>query len=323
MISRREVIAGAAALLAPVGAVAQQAGPAHRIGLLAQELQPGLLDTFRDGLRSLGYVEGGNIAIEVRDAAGQSDRLAGLAEDLLRLKVEVIVAVNTPAAKAAQKATATVPVVIMRVADPVKSGLIASLARPGGNITGMSFMPAELGAKGIELLREVLPGISRIGAFYQRDNPGAVIIVNEVEARGKRLGLQLLRLPVATPKDYAQAFAAAAGAGTQALFVMDDGTITRQRRAVLDLAAQHSLPVVAIYKDFAEAGALLSYGPDLPALYRRGAYFVDRILKGEAPSRLPVEQPKRFALFVNLRTAKQLGLTIPQQVLARADDIIE
>ncbi len=185
---RREFLGalGGAAAAWPLVATAQQVSPAHVVGVLAQDLQPGLLETFRDELHNLGYVEGRSISIEVRNAAGISERLPALANDLLRLKVDVILAVNTPAAKAAKEATKSIPIVIMRVSDPVKSGLVASLARPGGNVTGLSFMADELGAKGIEVLREVLPGISRMGALYQGDNPGNLAVVNAVELREAR-----------------------------------------------------------------------------------------------------------------------------------------
>ena len=173
------------------------------------------------------------------------------------------------------------------------------------------------------MLREVLPGISRMGALYQGDNPGNPAVVNAVEARGTQLGLEVLRLPVVTPKDYAGAFESAARARIEALFVMDDGAITKQRRQILDLAAKYALPVVAIYKDFAMAGAVIAYGPRLDVVYRRAAYYVDRILRGEAPSDLPVEQPDKFDLFVNLKSAKALGLTIPLSVLLRANELIE
>ena len=322
MLSRRTFLV-VALLAAPLAVRGQQAKSPRRIGVLAQELQPGLLETFRDELRKLGYVEGSGIRIELRNAGGHNERLPALVEELLRLDVEVIVAINTPAAKAAKNATRTVPVVMMRVADPVKSGLVASLARPGGNVTGVSFMPDALGPKGVELLRETLPKISRMAALYQGDNPGAVVIVDEVVRKGERLGLKFVRLPVRDPSDYAGAFEAASRARSEALFVMDDGAITKHRRQILDLAAKHSLPVVSIYRDFAEAGGLIAYGPSLDAVYRRAATYVDRILKGTKPGDLPVEQPTTFDLVINLKTAKALSLTIPPSVLARADDLIQ
>jgi putative ABC transport system substrate-binding protein len=314
---------GALLFSAAFSAQAQPALPAHRIGVLAQDLQPGLLDTFRAELRKLGYVEGSSIGIELRNAEGKSERLPALVEELLRLRVEVIVAINTPAAQAAKKATKTVPVVIMRVADPVKSGLVNSLARPGGNVTGLSFMPDALGPKGVELLHETLPNISRMAALFQGDNAGAVVIVDEVERKGAQFGLKFVRLAVHDPNDYANAFDAASHAQAQALFVMDDGAITKHRREILDLAGKHALPVVSIYRDFAAAGGLIAYGPKLSVVYRRAANYVNKLLKGEAASDLPIEQPAEFDLVINLKTAKALGLTIPRSVLVRADEIIE
>jgi ABC-type uncharacterized transport system substrate-binding protein len=322
--SRRTFLgAGALLLAAPRLAAAQSAGPLHRIGILAQDLQPGLLDTFRAGLADFGYVEGKNIAIELRNAAGHSDRLPELAAELLEHKVEVILAVNTPAAKAAKAATSTVPIIIMRVADPIKSKLIASLASPGGNVTGLYFMPDVLGAKGVELLRETLPQVTRVGALYSGDNPGALIVVQETERRCAQMRLRFTRLPVRNADDDTRAFDRAAAAHLEALFVMDDGAVTKRRGHILDLAAAHRLPVVSIYRDFAAAGALFAYGPSLPAVYRRGGYFVDRLLKGTPASQLPVEQPTKFDLFINLKTAKALGITVTRTVLLRADELIE
>jgi putative ABC transport system substrate-binding protein len=295
----------------------------HRIGVLAQDLQPGLLETLRDQLKKLGYAEGKNIAIELRNAAGRNELLPGFAEELLRLKADVIVAINTPAAQAAKKATTSVPVVIMRVADPVKSGIVSSLARPGGNVTGLSFMPDALGPKGVELLTEILPKIRNMAAFYQGNNAGAVVIVDEVVRKGAGLGLKFVRVPVQSPNDYAEAFAKAASAKSEALFVMDDGAITQHRKDILDLAAKQDLPVVSIYRDFAEAGGLIAYGPNLDVVYRRAADYVVKLVKGERPSDLPVEQPVSFDLVINMKSARALGITIPQSVLIRADKVIE
>lgn len=323
MTSRRNFFVGALLLAAPLAAMTQPLKAARRVGVLAQDLQPGLLETFSDALGKLGYVEGKGISIELRNAAGQNERLPALAQELVRLKVDVIVAVNTPAAQAAKNATRTIPVVVMRVADPVKSGLVASLAHPGGNVTGVSFMPDALGPKGVELLRETLPKISRMAALYQGNNAGAIVIVNEVVRKGEQLGLEFIRLPVQDPSDYEGAFEAASRAGSQALFVMDDGAITKRRRQILDLAAKHHLPVVSIYRDFAQSGGLIAYGPSLDAVYRRAAAYVDMLLKGKAASDLPVEQPTKFDLVVNLKAAKALGIAIPQAVLLRADEVIQ
>jgi putative ABC transport system substrate-binding protein len=303
---------------------AKQPGALRTIGILAQELQPGLLEAFRDELQKIGYVDGVNIKIEVRDASGQNDRLPVLAEELLATKVEVIVAVNTPAAKAVKKATQTVPVVMMRVADPVKSGLVASLARPGGNVTGLSFMPDALGPKGVELLHQILPKITRMAALYRGDNPGAVVIVDEVIRKAEPMGLTFVRTPVQSgSQDIHRAFDLVESAGAQALFVMDDGAITAERQEILQLAAQRRIPVVSIYKDFAESGGLVAYGPKLDIVYRRAAHFADKLLKGERADDLPIEQPAIFDVVVNLRTAKTLGISIPEPVLVGADEVIE
>ena len=227
---RREFITLSAGVIAWPFAVLAEQKRAHRVGILSQDLQPGLLEAFRDELQRLGYVEGRDISIELQNAAGHNERLPALADDLLRLKVDVIVAVNTPAAQAAKKATKTVPVVMLRVADPVKSGLVASLARPGGNITGLSFMPDSLGPKGVELLHEILPKVTHMAALYQGNNKGAVIIVDEVQRKGEQIGLQFVRVPVTDERDYAGAFEAASKAKAEALFVMDDGAITKHRQ---------------------------------------------------------------------------------------------
>jgi putative ABC transport system substrate-binding protein len=310
------------AVVWPIAAGAQQK-KTYRIGILSQDLQPGLLETFRDELQKKGYVEGSDISIELRNAAGQNERLPALADELLKLKVDVIVAVNTPSAQAAKKATNTVPVVMMRVADPVKSGLVDSLARPGGNVTGLSFMPEALGPKGVELLHEMLPKATRLGALYQGNNPGAVIIIDEVQRKGEQIGLNFVRLPVKGEQDLASAFEAASRAKIEALFVMDDGAMTEQRKRILELAAKQGLPVVSIYRDFAASGGLISYGPNLDVVYRRAAVYVDKLIKGAPAISLPVEQPVNFYLAINVKTAKALGLKIADSILVRADEVIE
>jgi putative ABC transport system substrate-binding protein len=311
-------------LVAPLAAEAQQAPKVYRIGVLSPEVPPpGLLEGFQEGLRELGYVEGKNVAIESRNAGGKNERLSGLADELVRFKVDVILAVNTPAAQAAKKATATIPIVITRVADPVKSGLVPSLAHPGGNLTGLSFMTDELGAKGLQLLKEILPSISRVAALWYADNPGVTIGVGAMEPAAAQLGLQVLRFPVREPSDFLGAFQGAARGRAEALFVFDDAMVTKHRVQILNLAAKHSLPVLSSQKTFAEAGGLLAYGASPSALYRRAAYYVDRILNGANPRDLPIEQPTKFDLVINLKTAKALGLTIPQSVLLRADKVIQ
>lgn len=327
-LRRRQLLAflgGALALLPSASVYAQQpASPRHRIGILAQDLQPGLIEAFRSELQKLGYAEGTNISIDLRDAAGQNEHLVPLAEELLKLKVDVIVAVNTPAALAAKKVTQSIPVVMMRVADPVKSKLVTSLARPDSNITGLSFMPDALGPKGVELLHQILPKLTRMAALYRGDNPGAVLIVDEVIRKAEPLGLKFVRAPVrGSLQDISRAFDVADNAKSEAIFVMDDGAITANRQEILHLAAARRIPVVSIYKDFAKAGGLIAYGPKLDIVYRRAAHFVDKLLKGQRSVDLPIEQPAIFDVVVNLTTAKMLGIAIPESVLIGADEVIE
>jgi len=323
MISRRAFLISVAVVGAPLEAGAQRPTAVPRVGVVAQDIQPGLMETFRDELQRLGYLEGKSVSIDVRNAGGRSDRLPPLVADLLRLKVDVLVAVNTPAAKAAQNATRTVPIVIMRVADPVQAGLVRSLGHPGANVTGVSFMPDVLGAKAVEALCQTIPTVSRVAAFYKADNPGALLVVTETERRSAELGVRFERFPIHEPSELPDSFAAAARAGVQAAFVMDDGAMTKLRGPFLKQASRRSLPVVSIYKDFAEAGGLFAYGPDLDHVYRRAAHYVVRILKGANPGELPVEQADTFHFVINLKTARALGLTIPSFLLLRANHVIE
>jgi len=306
----------------PLSARAQQAVKPHRIGILSPDLPPpGFLEAFRQGLRELGYVEGQNIAFEVRNAEGYGQRLAPLANQLVRLKVDVILAINTPSVQAAKNASATIPIVMTRIADPVKSGLVRSLSRPGGNITGVSFMVDELSGKRLALLREALPSVSRVAVLWYEPNPGSDITVGAIKAASRELGIELLLIPVRSPADLTGAFAATGE--VEALIVIEDVIATQHRAEILHLATTHSLPVISQYKAFAEAGALLAYGPSPSAMYRRAAYYVDRILKGANAGDLPVEQSTKFDLVINLKTAKALGLTVPPSLLARADEVIE
>jgi putative tryptophan/tyrosine transport system substrate-binding protein len=315
---------GAAAVAWPLIARAQQAVKLHRIGILSPELPPpGFLDAFRQGLRELGYVEGQDIMFEVRNAEGYSQRLAALANHLVELKVDVILALNTPSVQAAKKASATIPIVMTRIADPVKSGLVNSLSRPGGNVTGLSFRVDELSGKRLALLKEAFPSVSRVAVLWYEPNPGSDIAVGAIKAASRELGLELLPLPVRGPADLIGAFQAATRGRVEALIVIEDVVATQHRDEILNLAATHSLAVVSQYRAFAEAGALLAYGPNTSAMYRRAAYYVDRILKGANAGDLPVEQPTKFDLVINLKTAKALNVTIPPSLLARADEVIE
>ena len=323
-LTRRQLLTFLTGTVGVLPFAAARAAALHRVGVLAQDLQPGLMETFGNELQKLGYVEGANVSIELRNADGQNDLLASLARELLGLKVEVIVAINTPAAQAAKKITQTIPVVMMRVADPVKSGLVASLSRPGGNVTGLSFMPDALGPKGVELLHQILPKVTRMAALYRGDNPGAVVIVDEVIRKAGPLGLEFVRAPVQSgSQDIAKAFDIIDGAKSKALFVMDDGAVTAKRQEILHLAAERRMPVVSIYKDFAKSGGLIAYGPKLDIVYRRAAHFVDKLLRGEHSADLPVEQPAIFDVILNLKTAKTLGIAVPETVLVSADEVIE
>ena len=308
----------------PFAGEAQRTTGVHRIGVLLHHgSPPGFLEALRGGLKDFGYLEGKNIVLDMRNAEGNNDRLAALADELVRLRVGVILALNTPAAMAAKKATATIPIVIARVTDPVKSGLVSSLARPGGNITGLSFNNAELAVKGLELLREAIPRIARVGVLSNAANPAHPPQVAAIESAGERIGLKLHSVILRSPDDLAAAFQAAARAGAEAVFVLDDTALTRQRGEIVKVATAHSLPVVARYKDFADSGALIASGPNLSVVYRRAAYYIDKLLRGASASELPLEQPSVFDLVVNLKTAKTLELTISQSVLVRADHVIQ
>jgi putative tryptophan/tyrosine transport system substrate-binding protein len=325
MMDRRAFIVGSVAgLAAPLAAEAQQAGTVYRIGILSPEIPPpGLVETVRDELRQLGHIEGKTLTIEARHAEGRNERLPALADELLALKVVAILAVNTSAALAAKRATTTVPIVIARVADPVKSGLVASLSRPGGNVTGVSFMPDVIAVKGLELLKEALPRLSRAAALWYADNPGASIVVDEMQPAAIQLALTLQRLPIRRSSDLVDAFETAVRHRAEAIVVVDDALVTKHRVEIVSLAMKHSLPVLSEYKPFVEVGGLIAYGPSTAAMYRRAAQYVDKILRGTKPGDLPIEQPTKFDLFVNLRTAKALGITIPPSLLARADQVIE
>jgi putative ABC transport system substrate-binding protein len=323
-LSRAAIIGALVLFLTPLAGEAQQAAMVPRIGVLLHDgAPPGFLEAFRAGLQELGYLEGKNVALELRNAAGRNNRLAALAGELVRLRVDLILALNTPSAMAAKKATATIPIVIARVTDPVRSGLVSSLARPGGNVTGLSFNNSELAVKGLALLREALPRVARVGVLSNAGNPAHAPQVAAMESAGGHIGLKLHSVLLRSPDDLSAALQDVARVRADALFVLDDTALTRQREEILKLATAQSLPVVARYKDFADAGALLTYGPNLPAVYRRAAYYADRLLRGTRASDLPLEEPSVFDLVVNLRTAKALDLTISPSVLVRADQIIE
>jgi putative ABC transport system substrate-binding protein len=282
-----------------------------------------LFAAFRGGLRELGYVEGRNIQIESRWAEGNYDRLPGLAADLVRLKVDVIVTYGTPAAQAAKGATGTIPIVMAAIIDPVASGLVTSLARPGGNITGQSMMSPDLAEKQLQILKELVPKTSRVAVLHNPANPGNAPQVRHAQDAARALGVRLQILGARGPSEIDGAFAAMAAEQAGAVIVLVDAILQSNRARIADLAARHRLPAVYGLHEYAEVGGLLAYGPNRLDMFRRAATYVDRILKGAKPGDLPVEQPSTFTLVINLKTAKALGLTIPPSLLLRADQVIE
>ena len=309
-------------LLAPLATDAQQAArKMPRIGYLFTGLFP--LEELRQGLHEFGYVEGQNIAIEYRSAEGHLDRLPTLAAELVRLKVDVIVAPGQAAVQAAKQATKTIPIVTMGGFDPVATGLVASLARPGGNITGTITLSAELIGKRLELLKETLPTVSRVAVLTSSANPASASWLKETDGAARSLGLQLQFLEVRVLSDFDSAFAAAIRERARALIELPSPIFHQNRKQIVDFAVQRRLPTLFHSRDFVDAGGLMSYGANSTDLRRRAAAYVDKILKGAKPEDLPVEQPTRFELVINLKTAKALGLTIPQSILIRADKLIE
>ena len=314
-----------ALLAASLAAEALQAGTVARIGVLelGSELTSGPQEAFRQGLRELGYVQGQNIVLEYRFAEGRADRLPDFAAELVRHKVDVIVAGGTPAPLAAKHATSTIPIVMAAAGDPVGTGLVASLAKPVGNVTGLSNHSAELTGKRLQLTKEIVPGLSRVAVLWNAANPIAELVFKETEAAARTLGVQVQSVEVRGPDDFDNALPATVSGGVGALFVIDDPLVFRYLKQIADFAARNRLPATAIYKQFAEAGGLMTFGANLADLNRRAAIFVDKILKGAKPADLPVEQPTKYELVINLKTAKALGLTIPPSLLQRADQVID
>jgi putative ABC transport system substrate-binding protein len=316
------------ALVSPLAAEAQQAAGLPRIGYLA----PGslaeprfqrFLQVFREGLRERGHLEGQNITIEFRWAEGMFERLPGLAAELVQLKVNVIVAGGAPAAHAAKQATGTIPIVMVNVADPLAMGLVASLARPGGNVTGLSLMLPALVGKQLEVLREVVPTLSRVALLGNPTNPHNAVMVRHAQDAARALRVPLQSLEARDPSEIDMAFAAITTERAGAVIVLGDTILLNHRARIFNHAARRRLPTVSSGSEYAEAGSLLAYGPSLTDGNRRAATYVDKILKGTKPADLPIEQPTTFDLVINLKTAKGLGLTIPQAVLQRADRVIQ
>ncbi len=323
MITRRTFLWGlASSLTAPLAAGAQ-AGKMWRIGVLFGSPAASWIEALRQGLRELGYVEGQTVVIDWRSAEGRYDRLPDLAGELVRLRVDVLVAHPTIAVRAAKHATTTIPIVIPASADPVGAGLIASLARPGGNITGSTFISAEISGKRLELLKEVAPEAFRVAVLANPANPATALQLKEAQVAARALSVMLQVLEVRTPSDFDGAFSALTRSRAGALLVIDDPMLGSHRSRIVDSVAKHRLPAVYGWRDWVDTGGLMSYGANVDEMFRRAALYVDKILKGARPADLPVEQPTRFELVINLKTAKALGLTIPRSLLLRADQIIE
>ncbi len=302
-----------------IPAEAQQTGKVYRIGYLAVGSAP-YIGIFREALRELGYVEGKNIIIEYRNAEGKRDRLPKLAAGLVRTKVDVIVVTGNRATKAAKQATSTIPIVVGGAGDLVRAGLVASLAQPGGNITGSTRMATELGGKRIEVLKEAVSKISRVAVIWSTRQDGDEL--REIESAARQLGVKVQAAKIKDPNKFQSAYAAMAKKRADALIILHSGFAYTHRRQLIELAEENQLPSMCEQARWTKAGCLLSYGPDAPYLWRRAAIYVDKILKGAKPADLPVEQPTRFELIINLKTARKLGLTIPPQFLAVANKVI-
>jgi putative ABC transport system substrate-binding protein len=326
-IGRREFISalGGTVVAWPLAAHAQQTAKLSTVGFLGAStplIESQRIAAFVQQLRELGWTEDRNIAIEYRWPEGRSDRAAEIVAEFVRLKVDVIVTVGTPAALAAKKATSVLPVVFTIVSDPVGSALVASLARPGGNVTGLSLQQSDIAGKRLEVLREVVPGLRRLAMLANVGNPANVLEIGEVQAAARTLGLDVATLEIRQAEDIAPAFAALKGRA-EALYVTGDPLLNAKRVRINTFVLTARLPTVYSSREYVEAGGLLSYGPNFPDVYRRAAVYVDKILRGTKPADIPVEQPTNFELVINATTAKALGLDIPPSVLSRADEVIE
>jgi len=335
VIDRRAFIAGATAALAtPLAAAlgvvsapavtgAQHAAKTHRIGFLSLQPGPGATtEAFHQALRELGYVQGRTITIEYRWAAGKEERLPELAAELVRLKPEVIVAAGTPSIEAAKGATSTIPIVMAVVAEPVGSGLVSGLGHPGGNVTGLTLLSTELAGKRLQLLRELVPKATRVAVLAYRGTAATRLFLEQMRAAAQQMGVVLIVQEISGADDLPGAVAAMQRDRAQALIVQFSPLSNNNASRIVELATQHRLPAMYDVRGFAELGGLVAYGPSVMELFRRAALYVDRILKGAKPADLPIEQPTKFELVINLKTAKALGLTIPPSLLLRADEVI-
>ena len=328
IIRRRKLIVAfaATALAAPLASFAQQVKKSALVGWLRfgdRLSSEAYIAAFKQGLKELGYIEGKNLTLQLRFADGKAERLAALAEELVRLKVDVIIAGDTPSTLAAQRATSVIPIVIGTSTDPVGSGLVASLAHPGGNTTGLSNMSGDISPKRLEMLVTLVPKLSRVAVLVNSSNPATSAELKSLEEANKRVGLKLLALEAGTPEQIERAFAALVKQRAEGLVITSDGLLNQQRNQISELALKNRIPSLCAIRAGADAGLLMSYGPDNADLYRRAATYVDKILKGTKPGDLPVERPTKFELIVNMKTAKSLGITIPQSILVRADRVIE
>lgn len=325
---RRRLVLGMLAGLTPLGAFAQAQGKVWRVGFLSPRPRPANFDTdvfgaFRQGMRELGYVEGKNLVIEWRFAEEKFERLAGLAAELVKSEVDVIVASANHATGAAQKATTAIPIVMGNSSDPVGSGFVTSLAHPGGNITGLSNLSGDFISKHLEMLVGMVPKLSRVAVLLHPTDMAKVATLKSIRAAAQSSGVTVLPVEAAGVRGFESAFATMVKEKAQAIILVSNPIFAEQRRLIAELAARHRLPFVSIYREYAEAGALISYGPSLLEQYRRAATYVGKIFKGIKPGDLPVEQPTKFDLIINRRTAKALGLVIPQSFLISADKVIE
>jgi len=311
-------------LVAPLAVEAQQAQRVPRIGVLTMSVASSMaaFEGLRQGLRNHGYVEGQNIVLEIRFAQGRPERLAGMAAELVQMKVDIIITESTLAAQAAKNASGTIPIVMAVTGDPVGAGLVASLGRPGGNVTGLSVLAHELSGKRLQLLKEVIPSAIQVAVIWNPAYPSAAGYLTETRAAARSMGLELQSFEVRSSSDLNVAFEAVAAARPSALITLPDGMLLANRARIVELTTKSRVPALFPDREFAEAGGLLAYGPSLAANFRGAATYVDKILKGATPGDLPIEQPSRFELVINLKTAKALGITIPQSLLLRADEVI-
>jgi putative tryptophan/tyrosine transport system substrate-binding protein len=322
---RREFITLVGSAVAwPLGAHAQQ--KIFRIGFMGNStaaLETNLVDAFREGLRELGYEEGRNIAIEYRWADGNYDRFPTLAEELIAAKVDAIVTAGTPAALAVKKATTTVPLIMVAVGDPVGTGLVPSLARPGGNLTGLSSIAPDLEGKRLQLLREVVPALSHVAMFVNSLNPFHISSIKQARAAAQTMGIKLQLHDIPKSEDLDDTFAAIRKERPDALLILADRVFLHNRQRIVDFTKEQRLANVNAYKELVEVGGLMSYGPSYEDMHKRAAIYVDKILKGAKPADIPIEQPSKFTFIVNLKAAKELGVTVPSQLLGLADQLID